>query len=120
LSRNGVNVKDGLILSNPALRTGKFLPKLPRYYLLLLCAARTGLRMGELLALQWRDIDWHGRFLEVHRKYTHWWVNTPKNGESRRADMSKELGQTLRDLPTERHIEAAAAGREEIPRLGLL
>ncbi len=85
-------VEDGLLIVNPALRPGKFLPKIskrlsvnpltreevavflkvvkekaPRYYPLFLCAARTGLRMGELLALQWGDIDFRGRFILVQR-----------------------------------------------------
>jgi integrase len=34
----------------------------PRYYPLFLCALRTGLRQGELLALQWGDIDFRSRF----------------------------------------------------------
>lgn len=128
-------VQDELLTVNPALKPGKFLPKtskrrkidpltreefsqllvtakdkLPRYNPLFLCAVRTGLRMGELLALQWPDIDWQGGFIEVRRNYTHWKVTTPKSGESRRADMSKELTQTLKDLLLERQIEAGATG----------
>jgi integrase len=89
--------------------------KLPRYYPLFLCAVQTGLRMGELLALQWDDIDWHGRFIEVRRNFTHFKLTTPKSGESRRVDMSRELAQTLRDLLTERQIEAAASRWTETP-----
>lgn len=99
-------VEDGLLTVNTALKPGKFLPKVskrrginaltreevatfldavreraPRYYPLFLCAVRTGLRMGELLALQWGDLDFHGRFIEVQRNYTHWKVTTPKSGE---------------------------------------
>ena len=130
----------GLLTVNTALRPGKFLPKiskrykiapltreevallvhtakerLPRYYSLILCAVRTGLRMGELLALQWQDIDWHGRFIEVRRNYTHFQITTPKSGESRRVDMSQELTRTLKDLHTERQIDAAAQGWSEMP-----
>ncbi len=133
-------LEDNLVKVNPALKPGKFLPKitkrhkispltreevallietakakLPRYYPLFLCAVRTGLRMGELLALQWDDIDWHGRFIEVRRNYTHFRLTTPKSGESRRVDMSKELAQTLRDCLTERQIEAAASQWPETP-----
>ncbi|WP_447600732.1 hypothetical protein [Nitrospira sp. Nam80] len=43
-----------------------------------------------LLALQWRDIDWQGRFIEVRRNYTHRRVTTPKSGE--RAGASTCLG----------------------------
>jgi len=130
-------IEDELLAVNPALKPGKFLPKiskhrktdpltreeaalllatakdkLPRYYPLFLCALRTGLRMGELLALQWPDIDWQGRFIEVRRNYTHWKVTSPKSGESRRVDMSRELTQTLKDLLLERQIDAAARGTD--------
>ncbi len=133
-------LEDNLVTVNPALKPGKFLPKitkrhkitpltreevallietakakLPRYYPLFLCAVRTGLRMGELLALQWGDIDWQGRFIEVQRNYTHFRLTTPKSGESRRVDMSRELAQTLRDLLTERQIEAAASQWTDTP-----
>jgi integrase len=84
----------------------------PRYYPLFLCAARTGLRMGELLALQWQDVDWQGRFIEVRRNFTHWQLTTPKNGESRRVDMSRELAHTLKDLLLERQIDAGATETE--------
>ena len=132
--------EDGLIRENTALNPGKFLPKMsrrkfinpfsrdevatlletvqakaPRYSPLFLCAVRTGLRQGELLALQWGDIDYHGRFIEVQRNYARGQITTPKNGESRRVDMSKELTQALRDLQTERQMEAAANGWHEVP-----
>jgi integrase len=89
--------------------------KLPRYFPLFLCAVRTGMRMGELLALQWGDIDWQSRFIDVHRNYTHWKITTPKSGESRRVDMSRELAQALKDLQTEQQIEAAARAWPEVP-----
>lgn len=53
----------------------------PKYYPLFLCVARTGLRLGELLALQWGALDFQGRFLLVQRNYTHGKVTTPKSGE---------------------------------------
>ena len=133
-------VEDELIKVNPALRPGKFLPKVskrrsinpltrkevavlletvkakaPRHYALMLCAVRTGVRMGELLALQWGDVDYHGRFLEIRRNYTHWQITTPKSGESRRVDMSLELTQALKDLYLDRQLEAAAKGWEDVP-----
>ena len=133
-------VEDGLLIVNPALKPGKFLPKISkrrginpltreevatllgtakakasRYYPIFLCAARTGLRMGELLALRWEDLDFRGRFLQISRSYTHWKITTPKSGESRRVDMSLELAQTLKDLFLERQVEAGANGTEVPP-----
>jgi len=86
-------VEDEKLPANPALRMGCYLrrgdePKpiiqpltreeaaplvavtaaqYPRWHPWVLCALRTGLRSGELLGLQWRDIDWHGDFLMIHR-----------------------------------------------------
>jgi integrase len=60
------------------------------------------------LALQWHDLDLHGRLITVERNYTHGQVTTPKNGESRRVDMSFELQVAFRDLYTERQLETAA------------
>ncbi len=132
-------VEDGLLTVNPALKPGKFLPKVskrrginpftreevatfldavreraPRYYPLFLCAVRTGLRMGELLALQWNDLDYHGRFIGVQRNYTRGRVSTPKSGETRRVDMSRELAQALKDLYTERQLETAVNGWKDM------
>ena len=133
-------VEDGLIPVNVALKPGKFLPKMssrrninpftrqevatllattkeqaPRHFAFLLCAVRTGMRLGELLALQWDDLDFHGRLITVQRNYTHGKLSTPKSGESRRVDMSAELRQALRDLQTERQLEAAANGWKQTP-----
>jgi len=38
-----------------------------RYFPLFLCALHTGLRSGKLAGLQWGDIDFNGKFLEVKR-----------------------------------------------------
>jgi len=133
-------IEDGLISVNVALKPGKFLPKVSkrrqvnpftreevsifltaaqrhaaRYYPLFLCAVRTGLRLGELLALQWGDLDFQSRFLLVQRNYTHGKVTTPKSGEVRRVDMSKGLAQTLADLRVDRELQASANGWVGIP-----
>lgn len=127
-------MEDGLAAMSTALKPGKFLPKiskrgeiapltraevalmigtaktkLPSYYPLFLCAVRSGSRMGELLALQWGDISWQGRFIEVQRNYTHWQLTTPKGGENRRVDMSRELGEVLKDWQTEHRLRPRCA-----------
>ena len=136
----GHAVEDELLTVNPALKPGKFLPQVskrrsvnpftrvevatfleavqshsPRYYSFFLCAVRTGMRLGELIALQWGDIDFHGRFIEVQRNCALGRIGTPKSGESRRVDMSLELTQSLRNLQTERQLEATVNGWSESP-----
>ena len=58
-----------------------------------LCALRTGLRLGELLAIQWGDIDWQGRF--VQRNLVRGVLTSPKSHQRRRVDMSGQLFETL-------------------------
>jgi integrase len=89
----------------------------PRHYPFFLCALRTGLRLGELLTLQWGDIDFHGGFIEVRRSFTRGHYTTPKNGKTRRVDMSPQLAETLKELRTERKRETLARGWREVPEL---
>lgn len=89
----------------------------PRYFPFSLCALRTGMRLGELLALEWGDIDFLGGFIEVRRSFTHGHFTTPKNGKSRRVDMSPQLAETLKELRTERKREALAKGWGQVPEL---
>jgi integrase len=46
------------------------------------------MRLGELLGLKWGDVDFHGRFIEVRRNSVGGNITTPKNGKTRRVDMS--------------------------------
>ena len=73
------------------------------------------MRLGELLALEWGDIDFNGGFLEVRRSFTKGRISTPKSGKSRRVDMSKQLSETLKSLHVERTKEALAKGWGQVP-----
>jgi integrase len=90
----------------------------PHYYPFFLCALRTGMRLGELLALEWGDIDFRGGFIEVRRAHVKGQITTPKNGKTRRVDMSPQLAETLKDLLPESKREAWARGWGEV--LGLV
>lgn len=87
----------------------------PQHYPFFLCALRTGMRLGELVGLQWGDIDFHGGFIEVRRAYFKGRLVTPKNGKSRRIDMSRQLSETLKALYAARKKEALAKGWREVP-----
>ena len=114
-------VEDGILPANPAFRMGKHLRRAddtrrdihplthaeahhfleivsthwPEHYVFFLCALRTGLRLGELLALQWGDLDLSGRFLEVQRNLVSGRLTTPKSTKRRRVDMSAALAEAL-------------------------
>lgn len=52
----------------------------------LVCAATTGMRLGELLALRWGDVDWASRRLWVRRSVTrNGTIQEPKTRRSVRA-----------------------------------
>jgi len=114
-------VEDEKLQANPALRLGRYLRRgdeptteihsfradeterllaiarehFPRWHSWLLCALRTGLRAGELLALQWVDIDWNGRFIVVQRNIVRGLVTSPKSHQRRRVDLSIQLAEAL-------------------------
>jgi integrase len=121
-------VEDELIAKNPAARAGKMLftdkrskkiealnrgvlafllqtasEKFPQAYPIVLLLARTGMRIGEALALQVDDIDFGRREITVKRTwgsrskvYGEARINTPKSGKPRSVDMSKQLAQVLK------------------------
>ena len=86
----------------------------PDYYPMFLTLARTGMRLGEALGLQWGDIDFTGRFIEVRRAWVQRRVTTPKSGKTRRVDMTPQLAQTLKHLNTTRKEETLRQGRGEL------
>jgi len=134
-------VEDGHLSANPAFRLGRYYRKVdhpkpriqpltteavhhflvvarqqtPREYPLFLCAVRTGLRLGELLALQWGDLDVHGRFLEVRRNLVAGRITTPKNGKVRRVDMSAQLNEVLKGLLLTRKEETPRKAWGDVP-----
>ncbi len=70
---------------------------------LFLTAAFTGLRLGELLALQWGDIDFPARAIRVRRSYSpQGRVTAPKSGKVRAVPLVGEVASALERLQ-ERH-----------------
>ena len=63
-----------------------------------LTAAFTGLRMGELLALRWRDIDFELDSVHVRRSFTGGKEDTPKSGRERTVPMAEEVAASLARL----------------------
>jgi integrase len=87
----------------------------PDSYPLVLTLARTGMRLGEALGLQWGDIDFNGRFITIQRGITRGRVETPKNSTIRKVDMSKQLTAYLKDFKHQRKIQTLKKGWREIP-----
>ncbi|HAZ13910.1 MAG: hypothetical protein A2X86_13035 [Bdellovibrionales bacterium GWA2_49_15] len=80
-----------------------------RFYNHWVMALMTGMRTGELFALQWSDIDLDSAFISVNKSWT------PKNGfgptkssENRVVPISKELEYFLRHLKTKADSNTAS------------
>jgi integrase len=63
-----------------------------------LTAAFTGLRMGELVALRWRDVDFDGQAIQVRASFTHGVLDVPKSGKGRTVPMIGSVAGTLARL----------------------
>jgi integrase len=106
---------DPLTREEVALLLENFKKHYPTDYPLALLLARTGLRIGEAIALKWDDIDFNSRFLTIRRNFSRGKIETPKNGKSRRVDMSLQLTQSLLDLRHQRRVETLKNGWREVP-----
>ena len=137
-------VDDGILLANPANKLGRTLrlgtpkaalqeeikaftreqlhlfletakqrrPRLSCFFLLL---ARTGMRLGEGLALQWNDLDFKNREIRVARSLWRGRIETPKSGYGRTVDMSEQLAMGLKALRAERAAETLKHGWAGVP-----
>ncbi|MEX1142036.1 MAG: site-specific integrase [Thermoleophilaceae bacterium] len=65
---------------------------------LYLTAAFTGLRMGELLALRWEDVDFEAEAIRVRHSWTAGREGTPKSGRGRAVPMMDDVAQALARL----------------------
>ena len=63
---------------------------------MMLVALRTGLRIGELLALRWDDVDLQRRQVHVRQSSMRGHIDTPKSGRSRIVPMTEEVERALR------------------------
>jgi integrase len=139
-------IEDGLLESNPAAHLGRFtrtaktseakgvaltseevekflktaMQFCPGYQPLFLLAVRAGLRRGELVALQWGDIEFgkgdkdFNRFILVQHNYVRGQHTTTKSRKNRRVDMSRELRRVLIELRDARMRIAQVEGKADI------
>ena len=81
------------------------------WYPFFLCAFRTGLRLGEVLALHWGDIDWNSKYIHVQRAFRNGKITKTKTNKSRRIDMSDRLYDELKNLYKKRKEEGLKTGQ---------
>jgi integrase len=141
-------IEDGLFESNPAANLGRFTRTAkssevkgvaltpeevekflstakrvsPADYPVLLLAARAGLRRGELVALQWGDIEFglneqdEKRFILVQHNFVRRQHTTTKSKRSRRVDMSRQLRSVLIKMRETRMKAAVKEGKTDISK----
>lgn len=85
---------------------------------MMVLGAEAGLRRGEILALEWGDVDLNAGTLTVRRAVWHdgdrEHVGPPKNGRDRRIPLSQRLGRALRAV---RHLQGERIFSERSGRL---
>lgn len=86
-----------------------------RLHPLFLTMARTGLRPGEALAVQWDDLDLSMRTLHVRRAMSLGEEGPTKTGEERDVQLSPALVGLLARLRIERERETLKRGWREMP-----
>jgi len=139
-------IEDGLLEANPSANLGRFTRtaktakvkgvaltpeevekfletagKLcPSYQPLFLLAFRAGLRRGELVAVEWGDIEFGkdesdtNRYILVQHNYVHRQHATTKSRKTRRVDMSQELRRVLIEMRDARLAAIGSAGKSDI------
>jgi len=80
------------------------------YYPHMLCALRTGMRIGEIIALKWEDIDFEKRQIVVKRSCRNGRITGTKNNKRRHVDMTPHLAETLNAFRTEQKKRALKKG----------
>lgn len=123
-------VDDEIIVANPAQSLGKLFKKtqtyekiqpytakelqsflsaiqkhFPREYPLALTLARTGMRIGEAIALKWTDMSFENQYIVLRRSFSRGKIGTIKNNKPRNIDMSRHLSGTLAQLQHARKLE---------------
>lgn len=86
----------------------------PEFYPFLLTAFRSGLRLGELLALKWERINWIGQYMVVSESFRHGKLTATKTNKSRHVDISEQLARELNLLLRQRKEEALRVGTNEV------
>lgn len=87
----------------------------PKYYPFFLLLAKTGMRLGEAIALRWADIDFNGHLIHVRQNIVRGRVTTPKSNQVRKVDVSDHLEEVLKVLKHQRKEEKLKYGWQEIP-----
>jgi integrase len=75
-------------------------------YTLFMLSVMSGLRIGEILALEWNDFDFDERTVDVTKNwdYIRHKMGPPKNNKPRKVDLPPVVVETLRELRTNQRV----------------
>ena len=76
----------------------------PRTHLIVLLGGEAGLRCGEMMALEWSDVDLVNRQVCIRRSEWNGHVTTPKGGRLRHVPLTRRLAAALSE---HRHLRSA-------------
>lgn len=68
----------------------------PLWHAMIVVAINTGLRVGELLALRWGDLDLRRGEMHVRRSVVEGHIDTPKSGKSRKVPLNETAMEVLK------------------------
>jgi len=85
--------------------------RVPSWYPMFYCMARTGMRSGEAIALQRADVDHEQMHIDIRRGFSEGLVGPTKSRKPRRVDMSRSLQEVLREQETRVKELALRRGR---------
>ncbi len=86
------------------------------FYPVLRFAVGTGCRKGEILGLQWTDVDFERSRVTIRRAIVRGRETTPKNGKARTIAIPMSLSAFLRELLAQRRRECLDMGWPEVPK----
>jgi integrase len=86
---------------------------------LILFAAHTGMRPGELFALRWSDLEFEAMPIHVRRRFYKGRLGPPKNGQERTIVLTPHARAVLEELPRKGELifTAKRGGRLSQPLL---
>jgi len=87
----------------------------PQHYAFFLTAFRSGMRLGELLALTWENVNFNTKQIKVCRSYSHNHFDVPKSNKVRFVDMSRGLQVELKNCYQKNSTGLVFAGNNGKP-----
>ncbi|MDD2656850.1 MAG: tyrosine-type recombinase/integrase [Patescibacteria group bacterium] len=85
------------------------------YHDMIQVALCTGVRLGELVALKWSDVDFSSKTLNVQRSITVGIEGTPKSNKGRKIPIIKPLVELLSKLNSQKNSEYIFTRKDGIP-----